>query len=210
MCNNDDMLSDIDATTLAATVYMMSSKMRHGEKCDEIVAVTEYIRDVLDILEDGKRVSFEDVNFMETKVLNALSWNIPMCSGFTTLAFLFSRLAVFTQSTLEDFSIAWDVAFHAAKDLAIAGRTDFEVVLGAFLMGLLKERRVCIKDVMVVPELQMSAHAAAVGVLGAAEVRPRYYSCVQQASLSSKKELQTALSSTLYCLVNGRGDEETF
>jgi hypothetical protein len=207
MCKNDGMLSDIDATTLAATIYMMSSKMRHGEKCDEIVAVTEYIRDVLDVLEDGHQISFADVNVMETKVLNALSWKLPMCSGFTTLAFLFSRLAVFTQHTLEDFSIAWDVAFHAAKDLAIAGRTDFQVVLGAFLIGLLKEMRLCLEDIIIVPELEMSVHAAALGVLGAADVRPRYYCCVQQASLSNKKELQAALSTTLQCLVNSRRQE---
>jgi hypothetical protein len=210
MCNNNGTLSDIDATTLAATVYMMSSKMRHGEKCDEIVAVTEYLRDVLDVLDDGEQISFAHVNFMETKVLNALSWKLPMCSGFTTLAFFFSRLAVFTQHTLEDFSIAWDVAFHAAKDLAIAGRTDFEVILGAFLMGLLKEKRLCINDIIIVPDLEMSAHAAAVGALGAADVRPRYYSCVQQASLSNKKELQAALGASLHCLVNANAHEESF
>jgi hypothetical protein len=209
VCNNNGTLADTDAITLATTVYMMSSKMRHGEKSDEIVAVTEYIRDVLDIIEDGHNISFDDVNFMETKVLNALSWKLPMCSGFTTLAFLFSRLAVFTQHTLEDFGVAWDVAFHASKDLAIAGRTDFEVILGAFLMGLLKERRLSLKDIMVVPEPEMSAHAAATGFLGAADVRPRYYLCVQQASLSTKKELQAALSSALYCLVNARREEGT-
>jgi hypothetical protein len=208
MCDNEGTLTDIDATTLAATVYMMSSKMRHGEKCEEIGAVTDYIQDVLDVLEDGQKISFADVNFMETKVLNALAWKLPMCSGFTTLAFLFSRLAVFTQHTLEDFSVAWDVSFHTAKDIAIAGRTDFEVVLGSFLIGLLTERRLSLMDIMVMQELELAADAATLGVLGADDVRPRYYACVQQASLSSRKDLQTALSSALDCLVSLRIPDE--
>jgi hypothetical protein len=207
VCDNDRTLSDAEATSLAATVYMMSSKMRHGETCEEIVAVTEYIRDVLDVLEEGQKISFTDVNFMETKVLNALCWKLPMCSGFTSLAFLFSRMAVFTQHTLEDFSIAWDVAFHAAKDVAIAGRTDFEVILGSFLIGLLKERRLCIRDIIVAQDPEMTANAAAFGALGAADVRPQYYACAQQASLSSRKELQSALSSALHCLVNLRSQD---
>jgi hypothetical protein len=209
ICDNHRTMSDSEATTLAAAVYMLSSKMRHGEQCEEIVAVTDYIRDVLDVVQDGQKISFADVNFMETKVLNALSWKLPTCSGFTTLAFLFSRLAVFTQHTLEEFSIAWDVAFHAAKDLAIAGRIDFEVILGSFLIGLLKERRLCLIDIMVVPEPEVDAHADALGVRGAADVRPGYHLCVQQASLSSKKELQTALSSALHCLVNAQTQAET-
>jgi hypothetical protein len=196
--------AEMDPALLSAAVYNLSTKMRHGEACEDVMLAANYLKRATrdgstELLDDF--YSQDDIPHMEEKVLDALAWDLPKCSSFSTLSILFARLAVFTKRSLGELDAAWEVAVQLLQDLALAGRFDFQVSLGAFLLALLKKEFLTIDDILTVHDHEVIVLASATDALGAASARPRYTECVKQAALSSTKDLHAALLGTLRELV---------
>jgi hypothetical protein len=199
--------SGVDSTLLAAAVYNLTTKRRHGEACEpaDLQLAVTYLRrasrDADDSEDTDATYNQDAIGQMEQKVLTALSWELPAFSSFSTLSMLFRRLAVFTRRPLDELDAAWEVAVHLIQDLALAGRFDYQVTLGAFLVALLQNEFLTLEDVLVDHDHEAIVLASATNALGATSTRPRYTNCVKQAARSSIRECHAALLSTLRELV---------
>jgi hypothetical protein len=126
-----------------------------------------------------------------------LDWNLPSGTSFSSLTMLYSRLAIFSRRGLPALERAWTVSVKLVQDMALLGAHDFEVTLGALLYGMLSDRLISLEDVLVEHDETVAVLAATMDLLGSKQPNPRFYACIERATLSSRKELHAALCRVL-------------
>jgi len=187
--------SSRNAARLAAAVFGLSSKLRSGEQCEHLLAVADVLTSAA---EAGPwDMSVASISAVETEILAALDWNLPSGTSFSSLTMLYSRLAIFSRRGLPALERAWTVSVKLVQDMALLAAHDFEVTLGALLYGMLSDRLISLEDVLVEHDETVAVLAATMDLLGSKQPNPRFYACIERATLSSRKELHAALCRVL-------------